>query len=117
MIDLGLKDKVVLITGANNPYGIGAATAKAFAAQGARVFHFFRLPQAPGGAEPARGPRPTFYQAQQGKTADDVLDAIPLRRVGQREDVADVIVFLASEQARWITAQLICVGGGNAMLL
>ena len=45
MIDPGLDGKVVLITGANNPYGIGAATAKAFAAQGARVFlHFFRLP-------------------------------------------------------------------------
>jgi len=35
MIDTGLKDKVALITGINNPYGIGAATAKAFAAEGA----------------------------------------------------------------------------------
>ena len=35
MIDLGLKDKVILITGAN--HGIGAATAKAFALQGAKV--------------------------------------------------------------------------------
>ncbi len=26
MIDYGLKDKVVLITGANNPWGIGATT-------------------------------------------------------------------------------------------
>lgn len=34
MLDPGLKDRVVLITGGNNPYGIGAATAKAFAAQG-----------------------------------------------------------------------------------
>ena len=38
MIDTGLTDKVVLITGANNPLGIGAATAKAFARQGAAVF-------------------------------------------------------------------------------
>ena len=29
MIDTGLKDKVVLISGANNPRGIGAATARA----------------------------------------------------------------------------------------
>jgi len=38
MIDTGLKDKVVLVTGGNNPKGIGAATAKAFAAQEAAVF-------------------------------------------------------------------------------
>jgi 3-oxoacyl-[acyl-carrier protein] reductase len=45
MIDTGLKDKVVLITGGNNKQGIGAATAKAFAAEGAAVFlHYYRIP-------------------------------------------------------------------------
>jgi 3-oxoacyl-[acyl-carrier protein] reductase len=44
MIDPGLVGKVVLITGANNPLGIGAATARAFATQGADVFlHYWRL--------------------------------------------------------------------------
>ena len=37
MIDYGIKGKVALITGANNPQGIGAATALAFAQQGAKV--------------------------------------------------------------------------------
>ena len=37
MIDYGLKNKVVLITGANNPQGIGATTALAFAREGAKV--------------------------------------------------------------------------------
>ena len=37
MIDYGLKNKVALITGANNPQGIGAATAWAFAREGASV--------------------------------------------------------------------------------
>ncbi len=32
MIYLGLTSKVVLITGANNPYGIGEATARTLAA-------------------------------------------------------------------------------------
>ena len=37
MIDYGLKNKVVLITGANNPQGIGATTALLFAREGAKV--------------------------------------------------------------------------------
>jgi len=46
-----------------------------------------------------------------------ILPNIPLRRVGEPEDIADAIVFLASEQARWITGQLLYVGGGNRMHL
>ena len=84
MIDPGLDGKVVLITGANNPYGIGAATAKAFAAQGSRVFlHFFRSPEAHP-EEEAHRPGPAFYRAQQGKTADGVLEEI--RRTGGRAE-------------------------------
>ena len=37
MINYGLKDKVAIITGANNPQGIGATTALAFAGEGAKV--------------------------------------------------------------------------------
>lgn len=37
MVDYGLKNKVALITGANNPQGIGATTAFAFAREGAKV--------------------------------------------------------------------------------
>ena len=37
MINYGLKDKVALITGTNNPWGIGAAMAKAFASEGAKL--------------------------------------------------------------------------------
>ena len=37
MIDYGLKDKVAIITGANNPWGIGATTALLFAKEGAKV--------------------------------------------------------------------------------
>ena len=36
-MDFGLKDKIVLITGANNPQGIGATTAFAFANEGVRL--------------------------------------------------------------------------------
>jgi 3-oxoacyl-[acyl-carrier protein] reductase len=35
-----------------------------------------------------------------------------LGRVGQPEDIADVVVFLTSDEARWVTGQLIRVNGG-----
>jgi len=44
-----------------------------------------------------------------------LVPSIPLRRIGQPEDIADVIVFLASEQARWLTGQVIKVSGGHAL--
>lgn len=37
----------------------------------------------------------------------------PLGRIGRPDDVADVAVFLASEQARWVTGQRLWVGGGH----
>ena len=37
---------------------------------------------------------------------------IPMGRVGEPDDIADVIVFLASEAARYITGQVIVVDGG-----
>ena len=42
MVDYGLKGKVAIITGANNPQGIGAATALAFAEQGAKVVLIYK---------------------------------------------------------------------------
>ncbi len=36
----------------------------------------------------------------------------PLGRIGQPEDIAGVVAFLASDDAKWITGQLISVSGG-----
>lgn len=77
MIDPHLEGKAILITGANNPYGIGAATAKAFAAQGAVVMlHYFRWERAAPEGEVAHEPGLAFYLQQQAKTADEVVQAI-----------------------------------------
>jgi 3-oxoacyl-[acyl-carrier protein] reductase len=43
-------------------------------------------------------------------------EEIPLGRIGQPEDAADVMVFLASEQAGFLTGQLLFVGGGHRMI-
>ncbi|MBI9046841.1 MAG: 3-oxoacyl-ACP reductase FabG [Anaerolineaceae bacterium] len=40
------------------------------------------------------------------------LDRVPLGRVGQVEDVADAVLFLASSASRWITGQTLVVDGG-----
>jgi 3-oxoacyl-[acyl-carrier protein] reductase len=40
---------------------------------------------------------------------------IPLGRMGRPEDIADVAVFLASDQAGWLTGQVIKVSGGHAL--
>lgn len=185
MTDSDLKDKVALVTGGNNPFGIGAATARALAYQGAKVFiHYFRqVSQAPDKeAREPQDPGLAFYLQQQEKTADEVLASIresgggaeswegdlrepenvhrlfeqaekafghidilvnnaadyaadtflapsvlgqeaeealvadiPLRRIGRSEDIANAVVFFASEQAAWITGQLLFVHGGHRM--
>ncbi len=40
------------------------------------------------------------------------IDLVPLGRLGEPEDIADVIAFLCSDDARWITGQGLKVSGG-----
>ena len=61
----------------------------------------------------APGPIQTGYITLAGEA--EIAANAPLRRFGEPEDVADVIVFLASEQANWLTGQLLYVGGGWQM--
>ena len=53
MINPGLRGRSVLVTGANNRFGIGAAIALAFARLGATLFlHYLRTPWFGGGRLP-----------------------------------------------------------------
>ncbi len=73
MVDYGLKDKVVIVTGTNNPWGIDAEFEKV------------------------------------------VVPMIPMGKLIQPQDIAETILFLASEQARMITGQVLKVSGGKSL--
>jgi len=61
----------------------------------------------------APGPIQSGWITPDQQTA--IVAGTPLRRCGTPQDVADVIVFLASDQAHWLTGQLLYVGGGWRM--
>lgn len=50
------------------------------------------------------------------KAKEKLLDNIPMAKMGNPEDVANAAVFLASDEAGYITGQTIHVNGGMAMI-
>jgi 3-oxoacyl-[acyl-carrier protein] reductase len=50
-----------------------------------------------------------------GKNIKDYVNLIPMGRAGRPEDVANAVVFLASDRSDWITGQTIHVNGGILM--
>jgi 3-oxoacyl-[acyl-carrier protein] reductase len=62
----------------------------------------------PGGSwEQRRSSNPELYNS--------VLRAIPFGRLGTPEEIAEVVLFLASPAARWVTGQTIIVDGGQML--
>ena len=56
-----------------------------------------------------------YENKPKGQKKREVGAAVPLGRMGEPADVADPVVFLASDAARYITAQTLNVDGGNWM--
>ena len=85
MVDYGLRDRVAIVTGANNPWGIGATTALAFAREGAKVVLVYKKVQRPFDPEKTdRNGVDRYYGANAGNA-----DAVELKL---REMGADYLI-------------------------
>ncbi|WP_151637933.1 SDR family oxidoreductase [Noviherbaspirillum aerium] len=62
----------------------------------------------------AVAPGPTDTEMVPPARREEAPKLTPLGRLGKPEDIADVIAFLASEESRWITGQIINANGGLA---
>ena len=64
----------------------------------------------------AIAPGPTDTQATRtvvGDLADDMVKSLALKRLGQPDDLVGACLFLLSDEARWITGQIVNVDGGQ----
>jgi 3-oxoacyl-[acyl-carrier protein] reductase len=49
------------------------------------------------------------------KFREKYLARVPMARFGQPDEIAPTVVFLASDDSRYITGQIICIDGGMIM--
>lgn len=62
----------------------------------------------------APGPTDTAAtRAQAGDAAQDLVKGLALKRMGQPEDMVGACLFLLSDEASWVTGQIIAVDGGQ----
>ena len=64
----------------------------------------------------APGPTDTpALERNAGDYAQEMLKSMPIKRLGQPEDMANAALFLLSDQASWITGHILNVDGGQFM--
>ena len=64
----------------------------------------------------AIAPGPTDTQAtrtQAGDAAKDIVKTLAIKRMGQPEDMVGACLFLLSDEAAWVTGQILAVDGGQ----
>lgn len=63
----------------------------------------------------AVAPGPTRTRMLSESVAPGFVESIPLRRLGRPEDVAAAVAYLCSDDAGWVTGQVLGVNGGLVM--
>lgn len=67
----------------------------------------------------AVAPGPTDTMATRTSVSPErlqgLLDTLPLKRVGQTQDIVNTLLFLLSDEASWVTGQIWSVDGGQNM--
>ncbi len=97
--------------------GTGGRTGPAYAAAKAGVIAFTRWMAKDAGRYGIRvnavAPGPVETDMTRGY--DYSVTTLPIARMGQPEDVAQAVVYLASPMANWVTGQVLVVDGGVVM--
>jgi len=62
-----------------------------------------------------RTPGVERYFEEQPKIAEGLMRSAVMGRIGEPEEIAEAVVFLASDRASFITGQILSVDGGNAV--
>ncbi|MBF6350788.1 MULTISPECIES: SDR family oxidoreductase [Nocardia] len=67
----------------------------------------------------AIAPGPTDTEATKTTTPEsivkDMVSRLPLKRMGTPEDMAGALLYLLSDDAKWVTGQIFCVDGGQVI--
>ena len=107
---LGWSEHIPYVASKGGVMGLVRSAALEFASDGIRVNGI-----APGVIRSAQTLDPVNSLGEEG--LDAFAETVPLGRVGNPEDIADVAAFLLSDKARYLTGQVIAVDGGTTISL
>lgn len=109
----GLTDHAIYNAAKGGVHGLASGLAREFAPHGITVNvvapSYVRTPELDAALEDGRAP------ARIHRVVDDAVKLIPLGRAGTPDDIAGAVAYLASDDAEFVTGQVLSVNGGSSM--